>query len=397
MTTPLPVYEVPVTTPHQVTYKFTTLHGTLLAELPLRGVTFSKILNQAGSFSGTLPIEDPMLRQTDWVTATQVNKACVWVDVTGTLVWGGLVQGQKYTMKAQTVAVSATDWWGYMNQRLQAADYSTKWATAPGAGAMEISFTMVAAALSSANSLPISVVKQGATPSTYWITFSAPYSQQQTLGSLIGQLQQLGYLVGFDVAADSFYVTGVPTGQITMSYPRRGRIAGATGLVAITTNATAFTYDVKGTTQADAVVEMATAAGAVSSEYVYEPAMAVDGYPLLEMLGMHVLFTSTAEPQAVLNAWGADDLMLNAYPIVTPKLTQGLFDHPQLGQWIVGDDMRLVIPKTSMLPKNPRFPTGLDFYFRAVQATVTIADEGLSTVALTFNMPPSTSPQRPPL
>lgn len=393
---PLPVHAIPEAVPQKVRYLFTDIYGTLLAFLPLTGVTFSYHLNNPGSFSGTLHVEDPALTQTNWVEATQVNKTCVWVDVGGTLVWGGIVQGQNYDEVAQTVAVTATDFWGYMNQRLQAVDYATKWATVP-AGAAEISYQIISDALAAANSLPISVALTGSTPSQYQVTFSAPFSIQQTIQSLVGQLQQLGWLVGFDIASDVAYVGGVPTGTINLSYPRRGRIAGSTGLMVTTANAKAFTYSVQGTSQANRVVEMSTSFGAVSQPYVWEPSMAVDGYPLLETLGMHTLFSATAEPQSVLNAWGANDLMLGAYPVVTPKLTQGLFDHPALGQWMVGDDVRLLIPKQSDLPPNPRFPDGLDFYFRIIQADVTISDEGLPLVAFTFNMPPSSIPPLPPL
>lgn len=397
MTTPLPVYANPPVIPPKFTYLFTDLYGNLIARLPLTGVTFTLALNQAGSFSGTLSVEDPMMVQTNWVEATQVNKSCVWVDVDGVLVWGGIVQGQSYTMAGQKVAISATDFWGYMNQRLQGADYATEWATPPGAGGMEIAYTITHTALQAANSIPISVAKQGATPSTYQITFAAPLSTQQTVGSLVGQLQQLGWLVGFDLACDVAYVQGIPTATLTYSYPRRGRVAGTTGLMLTTENATAFSYDVKGTAQADAVVEMATAAGAVSQEYIWEPAMATDEYPLLEMLGMHTLFTATAESTAVLDAWGANDLMIGSYPIVTPQLTHGTFDHPKLGQWIVGDDVRVVVPKMSGIPANPRFPNGLDFYFRITQAQVTVSDDGLPLTQFTLAMPPSSTPQRPPL
>ena len=395
---PQPIYARPRQPAQRFTYRFTDLTGhKLLALLPLRGVTFSRALNQAGSFSGTLPVEDPMLAQVDWQQATQVNKALVWVDLTGVLVWGGIVQGQNYDMKAQTVKVTATDFWGYMNQRLQAADYSTKFALPPGAGAMEISVTIITDALGLSYSLPVGVHVQGTTPKTYWVTFSAPLSMQESINSLVTELQQLGYLVGFDFVSNAAYVNGVPTGTLDLGYPRLGRLYSQTGLTVSTADATAFTYDVKGTAQADSVVEMATAAGAVSAPYVYTPAMSVYGYPRLEMLGMHTLFTSTTEPKAVMNAWGANDLMLNAFPIVTPKLTQDVFAQPTLGAWEMGDDMRVVVPKYADLPPNPRFPQGLDFHFRLIQATVKVADQGLSTVTYTFNMPPTTVPQPPPL
>ncbi|HEX2939824.1 MAG TPA: hypothetical protein VHO91_02180 [Rhodopila sp.] len=71
---------------------------------------------------------------------------------------------------------------------------------------------------------------------------------------------------------------------------------------------------------------------------------------------------------------------------------------PKLGEWIVGDDIRVIVPKVAGggPPQNPRFPNGMDFYWRLVKADVTIPDAGLPTVTYTLNMPPYSTPQRPP-
>ena len=395
---PLASPQNPVVTPHQIRYLFTDLFGNLLAQMPMREVSFSKVLNNAGTLQGTLLLEDPIFQQVDWRSATSVNRACVWVEIDGALVWGGLIQRQDYARPAQTATIGANDFWSVMAQRLQAKDYATTWLTSTGAA--QIAATVIGDALASANFIPILGVNTPvATPAQYQITYAAPITQRQTIAGLVQQLQQLGLNVGFDFSIDVQYVAGIPAATITLSYPRRGRIAGSTGLTIDLTDNMGMTYSVDGTRQATVVVEMATSAGGVASPFTWSPAMTQDGYPLLESVSMHSYTSTTVTPQPLLNAWGANDLMLAAYPIVTPQVTADLWGDPPIGSWIVGDDIRVIVPARDALqvPTNPRFPGGLDTFFRIVRADITIGDDGLSTVAFTLNMPPSSSPQRPPL
>jgi hypothetical protein len=382
--------------PNTITYLFTDLHGNRIEELPITGVTFSLALNASGPFAGSLNIEDPRVQALDWQAATAPNLAQVWVDINGTLVYGGIVQERTYDMPSGTVAIKGTDHYGYLIQRLQAQDYSTVWATTPF-GAAQIAYTVITDALAVADSLPLSVTTPAATPSQYGITLAAPISQRMTVDSIINQVAVLGWLVGFDYAIDVKYVAGVPTATLTLSYPRRGRVAGTTGLVIDTQSALAFTFDESGTAQATSVTEVATGSGGVATTGQWTAANTV-GYPLLERVGSHASFSSAAIPQTVLDAYVANDLALSAYPVVTPQVTMPMFAEPAIGEWIVGDDVRMLVAKTlgAGPPPNPRFPAGMDFYWRITRADVTVPAEGIPTVAFTFNMPPSSTPQRPP-
>jgi len=385
-------------TPNVVTYLFTDLHGNRIEELPITGVTFSLTLNASGAFSGTLNISDPRVQAMDWDDATAPNKACVWVDIGGTLVYGGVVVKRTYQQQQGTVTIQGADHWTYLTQRLQAKDYTTTWATT-ATGAAQISHQVLVDVLAVANSLPISLPTPAATPSTYGITLSAPLSQRLAIGSIVQQLSSLGWQVGFDFAVDVAYVAGVPTASITLSYPRRGRVAGTTGLLIDTATASAFTYDEDGQQQATSVAETATGTGGVSTVGTWQPAMQVDGYPLLERVGIHSSFSTSYTPQAVLNAYVANDLALSAYPVVTPQVTVPLFGNDlALGDFTIGDDVRVIVPKAAAgeVPPDPRFPNGMDFYWRIVRADCTIPTEGLPTMQLTLNIPPSSTPQRPP-
>lgn len=403
-----------VGTPHVITYYCTDNFGNLIAELPFTGVKFSRVLNGAGTFSANLPVEDPRVQALNWIEATAPNLTCLWVIVNGTsVVWGGMIQQRTYTMNNQQVSIQANEFWAYLNQRVQAFDYSTTWAAMPGAGAVTMGAKIITDALNTADTLGVlfpgstQVVVEGTVPAAYFIVASFPLSQQQQIGSLIQQLQTMGYLVGFDFATDINLVEGIPTAQLTLSYPRRGRIAGTTGLMVDTAYATDFTYPEDGTQQADKIWELATAAGGVGSVVQWAPAMTVDGYPLLESVESHMVFSAltyytdeeVSASQPVLNAWGQDDLFLYAFPPVAPTITVPLFGRSlTLGDFEIGDDIRVVIPKLAGGGPGtcPRFPNGMDFYWRIIQMDVAVSDGGLSSMTLTLNVPLSTSPQAAP-
>ncbi|MGH9121413.1 MAG: hypothetical protein ACRDYC_05635 [Acidimicrobiales bacterium] len=389
---PHPVPLIPVSPIHAIEYLFCDLFtGEIMGTLPLTGVTFTLQMNGAGPFAGTLAVEDPRIAALDWIGFTRPNRNSVFVAIDGELVYGGIVSNRTYTMSTQNVALSALDFTNYMAQRVQAADYSITWATTP-AGAAQIAFQVLTDALAVPFSLQLNDVAPGPTPPDFQITFSAPITQQQTVASIVQQLQAMGYLVGFDYADDVGWVNGVPEATVTFSYPRRGRPAGTTGLFVDIAQAIEFVYPEDGSTQADSVIEMSSSTGtAGSTTGTYTPAMTEYGYPLLEAVESHISFSQTAEPQSALDAYTADDLALYAFPPVVPSVTLPLFGSLKLSDFIVGDDMRLVVPKG-----NPRFPNGMDFYWRNTRADVTVLEQGVSTMTLTFQMPPSETPQYPP-
>lgn len=481
---PVPNPTLPVAAVHTIQYWFTDLYSTPIAVLPLTGVSFSRQLNGVGTFSGTLPVEDPNVRNSDWIAATEVNKTLLWVVLDGSsVVWGGWVQQAAYDEGAGTVQVTANEFTQYIGQLLQAKDYSTGWATAtpvttppvptsgaftpndtgydvfvvidwgeskPGlvevqdgfpatqvggayvvpagnaiavgyfdaplggwtwtageASAMGMAYTMIADALATANAVPLFVAEEGVVPVAYYLNASFPISQQQQLSSLIQQMQEMGYLVGFDYASDSYIINGTFVGGITLSYPRRGRLAGTTGLT-VTAPFVSMKFNVDGTQQAVHVQEMASSGGGVGASSTWDPAMVVDGYPFTQAVESHMMFSpssySTASEdtpdQVVLDAWGADDLALYAYPTVTFTIEVPLFGATlAIGDFDLGDDMRIIIPPASGgpgVPSSPRFPDGLDYYMRIVEVKVKVPDAGAPTMTFTLNMPPSSTPQRPP-
>src|ERR1700684_3398556 len=90
---------VPYGEKHSVVCKFTgALDFTKLrAELPVNGLSFSKVLNGSGPWAGTLSVEDLGMRRASWQEATAVNRTMNWIYVDGVLLYGGRTTGRRYT------------------------------------------------------------------------------------------------------------------------------------------------------------------------------------------------------------------------------------------------------------------------------------------------------------
>lgn len=385
---------------HIITYKMTDLSTfQTIAELPLQGMQYALVVDGAGDWSATLSVEDPYIAQTNWIRATAPNKSALWIDIDGALVYGGIVTGRNYRMSSQSVTLRGHDFYGYMSQRLQAKDYTSTWATSPGAAAGDIANTVMTDSLAVPFSIPITVVPVAtAAPSTLFVTLTAPLTQQQTVDSIVAQLQQLGYGVGIDFACDPTYVAGLPAPVVTLSYPRRGRPAGVSGLVVDLSGAIDLEYDEDGSSMSNGIVEQLGAAGGVVNESQWAASMTTDGYPLYEQVVSHASFSPSGLPAPVQTAFVAGDLAKFAYPLTVPVVTVPLFGNPNFNTYIAGDDVLLYVPTgAGQVPtNNPRFPNGLYYYFRIIRVDVTIPDQGMPYAALTLNIPPNTVPQTPP-
>lgn len=400
------VISIPDGVDHQITYKFTDLFKfETLAELPLNGTTFSLAVNGTGPWSGKLKVDDSEVRETNWINATSPWLAAMWVDIDGDLYYGGPVTGRKYQSSAGTVTLSGSDFCGYFSQRVQAQDYTAytdpdghTWATEPGAPAPRIAYYLLKQALEKEHSIPIDIAyDETVVDSEFWITFTAPITQQQTLAALLMQLQQLGYLVGVDYACDVQYVAGVPSVSVTLSYPRRGSTSA--GTVIELSDSTDLEYDEDGTQAGNRVIEQTGVISTEATSKSWGPATAEDGYPLLEKVVSHAALSPTVASPSVLEAYANGDLSIYTYPLLAPVIPMPMFGSPSIKDLApIGQDVMLRVPVgEGELPANdPRFPDGLNYRFRTTRLDCTIPDEGLPMMSATLNIPPGTVPPIPP-
>lgn len=412
-------------------YQFTSLMdpSRLIAELPINNTTFSLVLNGSGPWAGTLNVEDSEVRKTNWREATAVNRSALWIAVEKPylsgreLIYGGRTTGRDYIESSGIAQLSGGDFYGYLAARFpnprppgspqppeEAIGYTEykdpeghEWAQPTtveekeygGVAAATAAYWLLHQALEEvAQSIPITIVAASEpTPQQFWITFSAPRTQNQTLATMLSQLHQLGYQVGIDVIQQVEYVAGVPTVSIGIFYPRRG---GESGLVIA--NRLDLEYQEDGTQQSNGVVDMVGGTGEEAEERRWAPAF-VEEYPLLSQVVSHASVSPTTQSAKVLAAYEEGDLAVYSYPLTTPVVTLPMFGRPSILDLAeVGENVKLRIDKTAgEVPEtNPRFPNGLDFTFRTVRIDATVPDQGLSTMKVTLNVPPSSTPIVPP-
>lgn len=402
---------------NQITYKLVDIspisatYGYTLAELPLSNPAFTLGMNTPGPWSATLNVEDPDIQAANWIAATVPYQTALLVDANGTIIYYGPTLTRKYTMSGQQVKLGGAEWPAYFSQRIQNIDYSAytdpngnAWAST-GASAGDMAYFIANNALGNnpsypvPYSLPIILEPAAEAPSNLWITGTFPLTQAQTVASIWSQLTGLGYGTGVDYGCDPQYVLGIPAPIVTLSYPRRGAVAGESGLLLDFASAIEVEWDEDGSTMSNGVVEMLGASGGISAEDQWGPSMETYGFPLTEQVVSHAAFSPTAEPATVLEAFQLADLSAYAFPLTAPTVTMPLFNSAlPIGSFTVGDDIlcRVDPPTGNQPPIAPRWPNGLNFWMRIVRVDIDIPDYGVPTYKLTLNVPPGLSPTAPP-
>lgn len=119
----------PIPTTPKIEYLlYNSLYGTYIESLPFRGVTFTGgPVNAAGSFSGTLDIQDQGVAKKNWQLSTKPNFNTLIIDIGGQIIWGGVISGRRPNFDEQgfKFEIDATEGWGWFNNWVQATDYSS--------------------------------------------------------------------------------------------------------------------------------------------------------------------------------------------------------------------------------------------------------------------------------
>lgn len=418
--------------------------GNLVGQLNLTGVRFGAVLNGAGSFEASFKPTDPKLAnsETDWIAATDPGKSVIVVDFNG-IAFPYLIQSRAGGWDDSgdyNVSLSGTGLFGLFAGQMQATDYSAP----PYSGISGNSSTMPywnAANLSSSGtpygwdpmligaqliidcfSVPYaapfggewdiylngySIQTDGAaaylasglnTPKSAYVSESFPFSSLQSLDSLLRQLTQLGYGVGFDIWAGGTYLGGSGSSLfmgIELSYPRWGRTYAQDSLSIDLSRARSYTMPEDASSMGNTIYETGGNQDIVASQNAY-PLQA--GYPNWAKAINRAQLNSGNVTQ-LLTAMGLNDLVIYSWPPVAPTVTVDVADPiVGLGSCKEGDDILLTLPAKAQdgQPYDPRFPAGLEVEFQVTGWEAQVADEGESTLTYTFGSPPGTAaPQSP--
>jgi hypothetical protein len=428
--------------------------GEVLGTLPFYGVSFSKVLNGGGQFTGQLDLADPNTMYTDLINKTISGKCDIHVDFNGSLIASYVVIQRGYDREAGKMAltIQGADIWNYFAQRIQATDYSSPpysgitgpstpmsiwdasyisvgsaqtgwdpalmaWQIVSDALSVESPYSNLLGGLSiaangytvvgsdsTANSYlyNISADQTGpaftGTPTTSYVAQTFPFSSLQTVDTMVNQLTQLGYQVGFDRGLDVAYSNGplsTPVGTVNFSYPRRGRTYSQNNLVCDLRPARSYQFPEDASQMANTIYETGTAGCIVGIQNIYP---LEQGWPIFEKTVSRSQINS-ANISQLLYAIGLSDLYLDSYPVVVPQIVVNAFGtSPTLGQFIEGDDILLRLPATDPvtgLVIDPRFPGGMYQEWRVQQWSVSVGDYGDSTLTLTLNIPPAPTALNP--
>jgi hypothetical protein len=100
-----------------------TLSDQVLAELPLVDVSYTNVLNAAGTFNGSLPITSDTTAY-DIYNTTLPGKTSIYVLRDGTCVWGGIISTRSYNIKEKILDITADDFVSYLDRRFLWKTYS---------------------------------------------------------------------------------------------------------------------------------------------------------------------------------------------------------------------------------------------------------------------------------
>jgi hypothetical protein len=346
------------------------LTNSVLAELPLTGVSFGKTLNAAGSFSGSLLLSD--LREDVYAIAdnTTPGRTALYVDRSGTIVWGGIVWGRQYQSEGQRIDFQAREFESYFEKRRILTTYS-----ASSVDQLQVAKALVdqVQAVASGN-IGITV------PSlTSGVLVSKTYNSwdQKPLVESLYELSRAdnGFDWNIDVSYDSSFNI---VKNLDLAYPRRGTVYAA-GLTTVPVlefpgNVVSYTYPEEGGSIANTMLGVGSGSG--EGKYLSTATSATQitaGWPVLQQ---SVSLTDYSDQTLLANMTLAH---LNAAvnPIVVMQVVTEAYNDPVLGSFRQGDDVRVRI-------RDPRFPDGIDIVRRIANFTVQPGESGPERI--TFNL-----------
>jgi hypothetical protein len=346
------------------------VHGGVMTELPLRGVTFTRPLSGPGSFTGVLDLGDPRLSALDPITCTVPGRTAVYVDRDGTLVWSGILWLRTYDSTSRALTLQASEFESYFARRLVTATYSPT--------AVD-QFTVAQALITTAQAVAGGSVGVIVLATTCGVPISHTWNGYE-LKTVQTALKDIGTVAGgFDWSFDPSYVAGVPTTTFSTFYPAKGTPNATNGvLFEMPGNVVSYTLPEDATTLDVTSYYSGSGTAAAQLETSITDAPLVGVYPLLESVTSD---SSILDLPTLVKAAQAENAAA-AYPTSLLTLVVRADQDPVLGAYGTGDQIRVRIT-------DPRWPApaaggaGLEMLARITSLSIT-APDGATTEAVTI-------------
>jgi hypothetical protein len=371
-------------------YAYDINTNTLIAELPAKGLTFDCRLNDAGSISFELPISRPTVRKiVEPVLNYQGIPFAVYVDRNGEIVWGGVIWTWNYSRSSGTLSLGGKEWFSYFAQRFIDGDYSE--ATYPTGvdPAWLVRDVLTKAQFPDPINYPnygnVHINIEGGSSSLPAIVPGYPLGQVTTVAQVISD--QANILQPGDGTLDTVFRStwdnnGNPATTAYILSPRAGRIGTESPLMFDIAHAIDYTWPIDNTQAGNALIITGSSNGDLTPiAFSEDPSTLGARLGTSPLLNKNVSFSNITSQQQI-NAVAPGLAQQFWKPIATPTVTVPAGSSQPLGSYTVGDDARLYLKSDEL------FAAGIDEYLRIVQYAVTVPDEGLPTVTLTFNPPP---------
>lgn len=351
---------------HTYTYLFCDLMtDTVLAELPLSGVTYSTVLNGIGTLTATIPYTDETI-PLDPETASTPGRTALYVDRDGVIVWGGIIwtrQPEGRTSKQ----IQAAEFLSYYQHRHVKTTLSTdtslltNTALVPNGQQLYADQKYIMWSL-----LTYANVQPGGNPKINVDALTAPAHGVPRQATYFGfERPEIFKAIAELAAADDGFDFGMDVGWTATTnnnpptryrrartwFPRRGRTADESGLVFVKggQGASILSYDwpEDGTAAATEVSALGAGTGeAKVSALVQDGDRLASGWPLLEQV---TTYDGVIE-QAQLNGLAAAELTARGQAQTQPTFEVSADTDPAFGSYSVGDEALFIIDPEPLTP-----------------------------------------------
>lgn len=348
------------------------LTNSIIAELPLTGVTFTQQLNQAGTLQGHLLLSGMATAQFNVNASTVPGRTAIYVDRNGTLVWGGVIWGRTYNSAEQRLTLTAREFESYFERRriTQTVDFAN-------VDQLVIARTLIDDAQNVASG-DIGVITGSETSG---VLVSRTYYNYELKG-VYPAIQDLSRAEdGFDFNIQVAYdpITFEPIKTFVLGYPRSGTVYDINDPQAFVFifpagNIVEYEYPEDGAIAANTVYALGAGSNeAKLIETAQETTFLANGWPLLEEQANY----SDVVDTTLLQELAIGQVNATAYPPTTIKIVVPAYATPEFGTYGIGDDARLIIT-------DERFPNTLDAVYRIVALNVQPGEDGPERVTITL-------------
>jgi hypothetical protein len=349
-----------------------TMTGTLLAELPLSGVTYDLRVNDSAQMHATLPLDS--LRAA--IDLTEPDRLAIYVMRGDTCQFGGILWGWQYAQGTRTLTIDCGDFLSYLDRLFITSDL-----TYAAVEQLAIARSLVSYGMGKGGS-NLSPAFTGAT--TSGITRDRNYVglDEVSVGQRLRELSAVDQ--GFDFRISARMEGNYPRRTVQFGYPTLGRAWPASRVVfEVDADSTDFTFTKDGGSSASVVYAVGgiPTGGTVPPTYTADdPTIRTAGYPRLE----YAVTYSDITELTTLTAHAKGELALRRLPIQTATLTLRsgpgtTVTGPDLGEYLPGDQCKLRVARGDAL-----FPYGAEIIATVTAVSVAVDDEHNDAITVNF-------------